>query len=109
MNYPVKRNTVKYSVLCAVWLLMSQAAWADAYPVAGLQPDRRPVGAPVIHAASGGDEMGPRLLHGIKPPIPESIQRWAKDQGGWFNPFFYPGMTGRYDLRGWHENLRSGS
>jgi len=53
--------------------------------------------------------MGQRLLHGIKPPIPESIQRWAKDQGGWFNPFVYPGMTGRYDLRGWHENLRSGS
>jgi len=93
---------MKYSVVCAACLLVSQAAWADAYPVAGLQPDRRPVGAPVIREVSGGAEMGERLLRGIEKPIPESTQRWVKDQGGWFNPFAHPGMTGRYDLRGWH-------
>lgn len=42
-------------------------------------------------------------LQGVSEPVPESIQRWVIDQGGWFNPFFHPGMVGCYDLRGFHE------
>jgi hypothetical protein len=40
-------------------------------------------------------------LHGVSSPIPESL-KFLNDQGAWFNPFTRPGMTGPYDLRGWH-------
>ena len=88
--------------------LISQTAWGGAYPVAGLTPDRRPVGAPVISKVADTAHIEQRLLRGVDKPVPESIQGWVGDQGGWFNPFAYPGMPGRYDLRGWHSNSHSG-
>ncbi len=90
--------------------LLTPVAWADAYPVAGLMPDRRPEGAPKMIKADNATHIEQRLLRGIEKPVPESIQGWVNGyQGGWFNPFAYPGMTGPYDLRGWHSNSHSGS
>lgn len=83
-------------------LLPAFSAWA--YPVAGLAPDRRPEGVPIQDAPEGGARMESLLLRGISKPIPESIQRWIKDQGGWFTPFSRPGMPSPYDVRGLHEH-----
>jgi hypothetical protein len=70
------------------------------YPVAGLAPYQRPVNAPVQVANHISDMK--RALHGVSSPIPDSL-KFLHDQGGWFNPFIHPGMTGPYDLRGWHS------
>jgi hypothetical protein len=75
------------------------AAPAFSYPVAGLAPFQRPANAPVQTASPA---LSPRqALHGVSSPIPDSL-KFLNDQGGWFNPFTHPGMTGPYDLRGWH-------
>ena len=29
---------------------------------------------------------------------------FLEDQGNWYTPFNHPGMTGRYDIRGWHRH-----
>jgi hypothetical protein len=42
-----------------------------------------------------------QALHGVSSPFPESL-KFLNDQGRWFTPFTHPGMTGPYDLRGWH-------
>jgi hypothetical protein len=97
---------MKYIVMAC--FMTSQVVWAGVYPVAGLTPDRRPEGAPVISEISDTKHIEQRLLYGIEKPVPESIQGWVGYQGRWFNPFAYPGMTGRYDLRGWHSNSHSG-
>ena len=47
-------------------------------------------------------------MHGIEPPYPESL-RFLNDQGGWYTPFIAPGMTGPYDIRGWHSAPASGA
>ena len=76
-----------------------QAASSYSYPVAGLAPYQRPVNAPTLTANLVADAK--QVLHGVSSPIPESL-KFLNDQGGWFNPFTRPGMTGPYDLRGWH-------
>ena len=42
-----------------------------------------------------------QALSGVVEPYPYSL-RFLEDQGGWFTPFTKPGMTGPYDIRGWH-------
>jgi hypothetical protein len=75
------------------------AAPSLPYPVAGLAPYQRPVNAPVLMASPVLDAK--KALYGVSSPIPDSL-KFLKDQGGWFTPFTHPGMTGPYDLRGWH-------
>jgi hypothetical protein len=75
------------------------AAPSLPYPVAGLAPYQRPANAPVLTASPTLDAR--QALHGVSSPIPDSL-KFLKDQGGWFTPFTHPGMTGLYDLRGWH-------
>jgi len=70
-----------------------------SYPVAGLTPSQRPSNAPVLTASPVLEAR--QALHGVSSPIPDSL-KFLNDQGGWFNPFTHPGMTGPYDLRGWH-------
>jgi hypothetical protein len=79
--------------------LAASPAVSPAYPVAGLTPYQRPHSAPVLTASQPLDTG--QALHGVSSPIPASL-KFLKDQGGWFNPFSHPGMTGPYDLRGWH-------
>jgi hypothetical protein len=83
----------------AVFAVQASAAETKTYPVAGLNPSARPVGAPrVTHAA--WDRT--RALKGVSAPYPASLN-FLRDQGNWHTPFNEPGMTGLYDIRGWHK------
>ncbi len=73
-----------------------------AYPIAGLTPDQRPAGAPVIKEMKKTPEWYAKALHGISEPYPYSL-KFLEDQGAWYTPFIYPGMTTPYDIRGWHK------
>lgn len=70
--------------------------------VAGVKPNQRPEGAPVIVAYEKDAAWYERALHGVSEPYPWSL-RFLEDQGAWFNPFVHPGMTPPYDIRGWHQ------
>lgn len=100
---------MKYSIAFTACFFLFQSVSANAYPIAGVAPSQRPEGAPVVSTVANAAQLETRLLHGITKPVPESIQHWVKDQGGWFNPFSRPGMPGRYDLRGWHDGKKAGS
>ena len=84
------------------WLaLLPLQALAAQVEIAGLAPDRRPVSAPTITSAPVSNELKAHRLFGVVPPWPGNVERIA-EQGNWYSPFFRPGMTGPYDLRGWH-------
>ncbi len=91
-------------LVAMVCLAMAPSVMAQGSPVyiAGTQPDRRPAKAPVITQMKKGDAWYARALTGLSEPYPASF-RFLEDQGAWFTPFNHPGMTGRYDLRGWHR------
>lgn len=94
----------------ALVLAMSVAIFATTGPaaharegfVAGTTPDRRPAGAPAITAVEHDRAWYERALTGIVPPYPDSLL-FLDNQGNWYTPFTHPGMTGPYDIRGWHE------
>ncbi len=74
----------------------------EAYPVAGLKPDQRPAGAPVISFMQKDAAWYSSALSGVSRPYPPSL--WFLDnQGAWFNPFQYPGMRPPYDIRSRHN------
>ena len=74
---------------------------AAEYPVAGTQPDRRPVDAPQITKVDHDQAWFQRAIRGISQPIPPSLG-WLDSQGNWYTPFTRPGMPPPYDIRGWH-------
>jgi len=89
--------------LAALGLQMNPlVAWASAGvpSIAGLSPHERPAGAPQLRSVPPVDRQ--LALFGVSTPVPKSIEGFLQHQGGWFNPFLHPGMTGPYDLRGWH-------
>jgi hypothetical protein len=91
--------------LLLIWLLLMTGVCrvlAD-YPVAGVNPSQRPAGAPVIEWVQHDKQWYERALTGIQPPYPPSLN-FLDNQGHWYTPFNRPGMTGRYDIRGWHRN-----
>jgi hypothetical protein len=73
--------------------------------IAGLKPDQRPEDAPLITEASKDHAWYAKALTGISQPFPNSL-RFLDDQGNWYTPFNRPGMTGRYDIRGWHQQTK---
>lgn len=77
-------------------------ACAADYPVSGVQPHRRPAGAPVVTTADKDAQWYRQALFGVEPPYPASLS-FLEDQGAWHTPFTRPGMTGPYDIRGWHR------
>lgn len=77
-------------------------ALAEGAFIAGLEPSKRPEGAPVITQMSKTPAWYELALNGVSAPFPASL-RFLEDQGNWFNPFLHPGMTGPYDIRGWHS------
>ncbi|MBK8455861.1 MAG: hypothetical protein IPL47_01060 [Phyllobacteriaceae bacterium] len=89
------------ALVAIVFLASGALVRAEGVFIAGLQPDVRPAGAPAIAAVLHDDDWQVKALTGVEPPAPESL-RWLADQGEWFSPFIGPGMTGPYDLRGWH-------
>ena len=80
-------------------LLLSSVS---AYPVAGVKPDQRPEGAPVIKEFVKDASWYKKALTGVDSPYPASLH-FLENQGGWYTPFNHPGMTGPYDIRGWHK------
>lgn len=85
-----------FSILSAL-----PAAAQQGPAIAGLHPDARPAGAPVLAAVIRDEAWFQAALYGVTPPAPESL-RWLADQGAWFTPFIHAGMSGAYDIRGWH-------
>jgi hypothetical protein len=78
------------------------AAAQQAQPaIAGLAPHERPAEAPILGQFSPDLGWRARTLHGVSEPVPPAL-RFIDSQGAWYTPFDRPGMTGRYDLRGWH-------
>ena len=98
---PMLRRNVWYLVGCLVFVCAISDARADGF-VAGLTPWERPAGAPVIKSVDRDPEWFRHALTGISRPYPTSL-RFLDDQGNWHTPFDRPGMTGPYDIRGWHQ------
>lgn len=69
--------------------------------IAGVDPSVRPANAPVITETVKDEAWFVSALSGVEEPYPQSLN-FLEDQGGWFNPFTRPGMTGPYDIRNWH-------
>ncbi len=89
-------------------LLCPGPAAAESEPaVAGVEPSRRPEGAPVQTATVKDAAWYRQALAGVSRPYPASL-RFLEDQGGWHTPFNRPGMTGPYDIRNWHQPAQSG-
>jgi hypothetical protein len=100
-----RRSQAAHLVVLAslTWTLATQSLLAATpnYPVAGLAPEQRPMGAPRITADTPLDKK--RALHGITDPVPPSIVKLLEQQGGWYTPFAQPGTPSPYDPRGWHS------
>ncbi|MEZ5723280.1 MAG: hypothetical protein R3D59_18285 [Paracoccaceae bacterium] len=80
----------------------SSAVAQQATPfIAGVSPWERPANAPVITEYPKDAQWYAEALHGVSEPYPYSL-RFLENQGGWFTPFTHPGMSGPYDIRGWH-------
>lgn len=88
--------------MCVIALgLVTSAAAEPVLFIAGVAPSERPAGAPVITEFVQTPAWRAHALTGVLEPVPPSLA-WLEDQGAWFTPFIHPGMTGPYDIRGWH-------
>ena len=85
-----------------VLVAVTNISSAADYPIAGLHPDQRPAGAPVITSVHKDGAWYRRALTGVIPPYPASLH-FLENQGNWYTPFIHPGMSAPYDLRGWHS------
>ena len=94
------RTVVSYAVFVSV-VLAAGPGIGQGIEIAGTTPSKRPVDAPVITENIKDGNWYAQALRGVDRPYPYSL-RFLEDQGDWFNPFLKPGMTGPYDLRGWH-------
>lgn len=95
---------MKFIVALLSSIIVSQAAFADepSIFIAGVHPAQRPAGAPVITEVIKDAGWYAKALVGVLQPYPASL-RFLEDQGAWYTPFTHPGMTGPYDIRGWHQ------
>ena len=84
-----------------LWIAIQNIALADVNFIAGTTPSERPVVAPVITEVVKDVAWYKNALRGVEQPYPKSLQ-FLESQGNWFTPFTHAGMTGRYDIRGWH-------
>ena len=105
------RFEARISMLLAVALVLTSGLALASEPaqgfVAGLAPHERPELAPVLKQAIPEAVRADKATQGIVGPVPASIQGFLKDQGGWYTPFSRPGMTGVYDIRGWHRQAEA--
>lgn len=93
---------VALSILSALFLSFAALSVSADYPIAGIEPSQRPLNAPVIEWVRHDESWYRYALTGIQPPYPRSLY-FLDNQGDWYTPFNRPGMTGRYDIRGWHR------
>ena len=96
------RPSHRYLAAMTLVLTGSTTMVAAEYPMAGISPWQRPLGAPVITTVDHPGAWYTAGLHGVSRPYPYSL-RFLEDQGNWYTPFIRPGMPGRYDIRGWHD------
>lgn len=89
-------------VCCGLLLLMMTSTVSADYPIAGIEPSQRPVGAPVIEWVRHDKSWYEHALTGVQKPYPRSLY-FLDNQGDWYTPFIRPGMRGPYDIRGWHK------
>ena len=94
--------------LAVVVTAMASTAFAEGYPVAGVAPQARPEGAPVIESVAHDAAWRAEALAGVSEPYPQSLG-FLDDQGNWFTPFNRPNMPGRYDIRGLHGLAGAGN
>ena len=98
LHMPLKSNLL-------VWALLAPGltgfAWGASF-VAGSAPAQRPVDAPTIKQHQITAESLGKRLHGVTDPLPPNVVDAAL-AGSWFMPLAHPGMTGPYDIRGWHR------
>ncbi len=87
--------------LSVLWLAATTVSAAEITYIAGTNPSERPAGAPVITELVKDATWYQYALTGVSQPYPYSLQ-FLENQGNWFTPFTHAGMTGRYDIRGWH-------
>jgi len=97
-----RNNGFRLSLALAFAIAAPALAVAEGFPIAGLTPNQRPAGAPVITRFTPPSNWDERMFHGISRPLPVNLN-WTKDQGAWFTPFNRRGMRPPYDLRGWHD------
>ena len=94
---------IRPSFVVIVALGLAGATSGSAEPfIAGVNPSERPAGAPVVTTYEKDGAWYQQALTGISAPYPYSL-RFLESQGAWFTPFIHPGMTGPYDIRGWHR------
>lgn len=97
---PLRRTLVAISLFIT---LSNTSAMAEDIPyIAGTNPSERPANAPVITEVKKDAAWYQKALHGVTEPYPSSLH-FLENQGNWFTPFNHAGMTGRYDIRGWHH------
>ncbi len=89
-------------VLTAALAVASGPAASQQPFVAGVEPSKRPAGAPVIEEFAKDDGWYALARKGVQEPYPESL-RFLEDQGAWYTPFNHPGAPHPYDLRNWHS------
>jgi len=70
--------------------------------IAGTAPHQRPAGAPVIKEMKKDKAWYDKAVTGVSRPFPWSM-KFLENQGNWYSPFTRAGMTGGYDIRGWHK------
>jgi len=88
------------------FVVKGEAPWSPDNPfIAGVRPNARPEGAPLVIGFEKPAKWYERALHGVSEPYPYSL-KFLEDQGAWFSPFIHPGMTGRFDIRHWHKAAR---
>lgn len=99
----MKFKSSKMAVPFCFFCLMGIAGTANAkYPIAGVKPDARPEGAPVIQQAQHDQKWFELAMTGVEKPYGKGLN-FIKNQGSWYTPFAVPGMSGPYDIRGWHK------
>lgn len=103
----VPRRTLVLFTLALVGLAQPWAMADDEGFVAGVEPSRRPDGAPKQTVVVKDAAWYRHALTGISQPYPASL-RFLEDQGNWYSPFLRPGMTGPYDIRNWHQPATAG-
>ena len=95
-------NAIRLAVLTTL-LGTSSLALAAEVPIAGVKPYERPAGAPVLTTYNKTGAWYGQALTGVTQPYPSSLH-FLENQGPWYTPFTRPGMTGPYDIRGWHQS-----
>ncbi len=94
-----------FKVLLFCFLLVSPfVCYGDEVFISGSKPWERPAEFPRVEHFLKSESYFDRALRGVRQPYPPSLM-FLKDQGAWYTPFTRRGMTGPYDVRGWHRDI----